>query len=66
MWVAEIVYRPTETELLRAARAIGARTLDGRGMNLFQAVAAFECFTGAVADVDAMQRDSAELLDAGL
>jgi hypothetical protein len=33
-------------------------------MNLFQAVAAFECFTGIAADVDAMQSDSAELLAA--
>lgn len=66
LWVADIVYRPTETELLRSARAIGARTLDGGGMNLFQAVAAFEHFTGAVADVDAMQRDSTELLESDL
>ena len=32
LWVADIVYRPTETELLRSARATGARTLDGTGM----------------------------------
>lgn len=66
LWVADIVYRPTETQLLRSARAIGARTLDGGGMNLFQAVAAFEYFTGATADVDAMQADSAELLNSDL
>jgi shikimate dehydrogenase len=66
LWVADIVYRPTETELLRSARAIGARTLDGGGMNLYQAVAAFEYFTGATANLDAMQLDSAELLDSDL
>lgn len=66
MWVADIVYRPTETELLRSARAIGARTLDGGGMNLFQAIAAFEYFTGVAADADAMQRDSTELLQSDL
>jgi shikimate dehydrogenase len=66
LWVADIVYRPTETQLLRNARAVGARTLDGGGMNLFQAVAAFEYFTGVAADVDAMQRDSAELLHSDL
>jgi shikimate dehydrogenase len=66
LWVADIVYRPTETQLLRAARAAGARTLDGGGMNLFQAVAAFEYFTGLTADVDAMQHDSAELLESDL
>src|SRR3989441_9746244 len=31
-WVAEIVYFPMETELLRVARAKGCRTLDGGGM----------------------------------
>ena len=35
-------------------------------MNAFQAVAAFEYFTGAVADVDAMLADSAQLLAADL
>jgi shikimate dehydrogenase len=62
LWVADIVYRPTDTALLRAARAAGAPTLDGSGMNTFQAVEAFEHFTGATADVDAMLADSAELL----
>jgi len=62
LWVADIVYRPTDTALLRAARAVGARTLNGGGMNTFQAVEAFERFTGATADVEAMLADSAELL----
>lgn len=65
LWVADIVYRPTETALLRAAAAIGAPTLNGTGMNVFQAVAAFEYFTGATATVDGMLADSAELLAAG-
>src|SRR2546423_1658072 len=30
-WVAEIVYVPLETELLRVARAKGCRTVDGGG-----------------------------------
>lgn len=62
LWVADIVYRPTDTALLRAARAAGAPTLHGGGMNTFQAVAAFEHFTGLAADVDAMAADFAELL----
>jgi len=32
MWVAEIVYFPLETQLLRAARRIGSRTPDGGSM----------------------------------
>lgn len=42
LWVAEIVYFPLETELLRNARALGCRTLDGGNMAVFQAVKAFE------------------------
>jgi shikimate dehydrogenase len=53
-WVAEIVYFPVETELLRQARAVGCRTLDGRGMAIGQAVRAFELFTGRSADPRAM------------
>jgi shikimate dehydrogenase len=62
LWVADVVYRPTDTALLRAARAVKARTLDGGGMNAFQAVAAFEYFTGRSADVEAILADSADLL----
>jgi shikimate dehydrogenase len=49
-WVADIVYFPLETPLLRDARAAGCATLDGSGMNIGQAAAAFEIFTGLVAD----------------
>lgn len=45
-WVADIIYFPIETELLRAARKKGCRTLPGSGMAVFQAVRAFELFTG--------------------
>ena len=45
-WVADIVYFPLETAFLRAARAKGCRALDGSGMAIRQAAAAFEIFTG--------------------
>ncbi|AZE69463.1 shikimate dehydrogenase [Pseudomonas synxantha] len=54
LWVAEIVYFPLETELLRDARALGCRTLDGGNMAVFQAVKAFELFCGQVPDADRM------------
>ncbi len=53
-WVAEIVYFPLETALLKAARDRGCRTLDGGGMAVFQAVGAFRLFTGREPDVDRM------------
>jgi shikimate dehydrogenase len=65
MWVADIVYRPVETPLLRAARAIGAPTLHGGGMNVYQATAAFELFTGRPADSAAMLVHSTLLLESG-
>jgi shikimate dehydrogenase len=61
LWVAEIVYFPLETELLRAARAIGCRTLDGGGMAVFQAVGAFRLFTGLEPDAARMQRHFAAM-----
>ena len=55
-WVAEIVYFPLETELLRVARAKGCRTLDGSGMAVYQAVGAFRHFTGIEPDAERMMR----------
>lgn len=49
-WVADVVYFPLETELLRLARARGCRVLPGSGMAIFQAVRAFGLFTGLEAD----------------
>lgn len=50
LWVAEIVYFPLETELLKEARALGCRTLNGATMAVYQAVKAFELFTGITPD----------------
>ncbi|MCP2074599.1 UNVERIFIED_ORG: shikimate dehydrogenase [Pseudomonas lini] len=54
LWVAEIVYFPLETELLRNARALGCRTLDGGNMAVFQAVKAFELFSGVAPNAQRM------------
>lgn len=56
LWVADIVYFPLETDLLRAARARSCRTLDGSGMAVHQAAAAFEVFTGQRADAERVRR----------
>jgi shikimate dehydrogenase len=55
-WVADIVYVPLETGLLRAARAKGCRTLDGGGMAVFQAAGALRLFTGIEPDAERMLR----------
>lgn len=61
-WVGDIVYRPTATALLRAARARGLKTMSGLGMAMGQAADAFEIFTGEPADRDAMTQDLKELV----
>ena len=49
--VCDIVYIPRETALLRMAAERGHKTVGGIGMLIYQAVTAFELFTGArVAD----------------
>jgi shikimate dehydrogenase len=64
LWVAEVVYRPLETELLRTARALGCATLDGGGMAAFQAADAFRLFTGREPDAARMLADLTELAGA--
>jgi shikimate dehydrogenase len=54
LWVADVVYRPLETELLREARKLGCSTLDGGGMAVFQAALAFRLFTGVEPDAERM------------
>lgn len=61
LWVAEIVYFPLETELLRTARSLGCRTVDGGYMVVFQAAAAIEIFTGRAVDGERMRRHFVEM-----
>jgi shikimate dehydrogenase len=56
LWVAEVVYVPIETELLKAAHALGCTTLDGGGMAVGQAARAFELFTGIAPKAARMER----------
>lgn len=54
LWVADVIYRPLETQLVTAARERGCAVLDGGRMVVGQAAAAFELFTGIPADTDHM------------
>ena len=55
LWVADAVYEPLWTPLLRAARDKGATVMTGRELALDQAIDAFEIFTGRVADRRVME-----------
>lgn len=61
LWVADIIYRPLETELLAHARRLGCRTLGGGGMVVFQAAEAFRLFAGVAPDPERMLRHFADL-----
>jgi len=63
-WVADIVYRPIETELVRGARAKGCEVLDGGRMAVGQAADAFRIFTGLEPDADRMRAHFLELVAA--
>jgi shikimate dehydrogenase len=56
LWVADIVYRPLDTELLKAAREAGCRVCDGGHMAVHQATEAFELITGIAPDAERMSR----------
>jgi shikimate dehydrogenase len=62
LWVAEIVYFPLDTELLKAARAKGCATVDGGTMAVGQAIGAFELFTGLPADAARVEAHFRRLL----
>lgn len=59
MWVSDVIYFPLETELLKAAKALGCATLNGGGMAVMQAAHAFARFTGQEPDVERMLADFA-------
>jgi shikimate dehydrogenase len=54
LWVADVVYIPLETQLLRDARARGCRTLSGAGMVALQAAGSMELFAGLRPDRERM------------
>jgi shikimate dehydrogenase len=54
--VYDMIYRPAETTLLRAAKAAGCQTANGLGMLLHQGAKAFELWTGRPAPRDVMRR----------
>ena len=56
MVVADVVFSPPQTRLLRDAAARGCRTLDGLGMLVNQGVVGVQYWTGANPDPAAMRR----------
>ena len=44
--VADVVYNPEETRLLREAKEAGCKPIGGKGMLLWQGAAAYKLYTG--------------------
>jgi shikimate dehydrogenase len=53
--VYDMIYRPAETALLKAAKAAGCRAANGLGMLLYQGAKALELWTGQNAPVEVMR-----------
>lgn len=55
-WVADVIYSPMETELIKAACARGSAVLTGGGMCVHQAAELFRLFTGRMPDIARLHR----------
>lgn len=65
LWVADIIYFPMETELVKAATAAGCRVMRGGTMAVYQAVRAFERFSGIDPDAARMKAHFRSLVGQG-
>ena len=50
--VSDVVYSPAETALLKMAREVGCKTINGIGMMIYQGAAGFKMWTGEEMPVD--------------
>jgi shikimate dehydrogenase len=64
--VLDLIYNPTETTLLRDARAAGDQVMNGELMLLHQGAAAFTLWTGQPAPLELMQQKLEEARSGGL
>jgi shikimate dehydrogenase len=62
MVVMDIVYNPLKTKLLQDAESIGAATIDGTAMFVYQGALQFELWTGKKAPVEMMRKTVLEAL----
>ena len=65
MVVADVIFNPPRTHLVRDAEARGCAVVDGLGMLVNQAVIGIKYWTGIDADADVMRRKLEEIFGAG-
>lgn len=61
-WLLDVIYRPTVTELVRAAQERGCRVATGEAMAIGQAVDSFRLMTGLSPDPAAFEDEFARLV----
>ena len=61
-WVADVIYRPMETQLIAAAQAAGRKVVPGGLMAIGQAVDSLRLITGREPDASRMKAHFFELL----
>lgn len=61
--VFDLVYDPPETRLIREAKFVGATTIDGLSMLVFQGMASFEIWTNEKAPFDVMMKTALQNLE---
>jgi shikimate dehydrogenase len=60
--VYDMIYRPSETALLKSAKAAGCKTANGLGMLLYQGAKALELWSGLSAPVETMRTALTEVI----
>ncbi|WP_456373815.1 shikimate dehydrogenase [Methanocaldococcus sp.] len=55
MVVMDLIYNPLETTLLKEAKKVGAKTINGLGMLIYQGVVAFKIWTGIEPNIEVMK-----------
>ncbi|MCL1977350.1 MAG: shikimate dehydrogenase [Candidatus Bathyarchaeota archaeon] len=63
--VMDIVYNPFETQLVKDAKAVGAKVVNGVEMLIYQGAASFEIWTGQQPPVQVMRKAALEQLNRG-
>lgn len=54
--VTDVIYSPAETAMLKMAKEVGCKTMNGMGMLLFQAAEAFRLWTGKEMPINHMKK----------
>ncbi|CAB3289426.1 Shikimate dehydrogenase (NADP(+)) [Methanocaldococcus lauensis] len=55
MVVMDLIYNPLETTLLKEAKKVGAKTINGLGMLIYQGAVAFKIWTGVEPNIEVMK-----------